>query len=177
MIRNFFLHLHTVNTHRFLVCRFCFMMGLYRQGLLHDLSKYSPVEFWPGVRYFQGNRSPIDAERKEKGYSLGWLHHKGHNRHHWQYWMDQKNGNQVYFIDPPIRYVKEMVADRIAACMVYQKENYHPSSALEFLHKSRETPLIPQKTREKLEEYLTIVAENDLRTALHIIRGLDKDLD
>jgi hypothetical protein len=173
MLRNFFLHLHTINKHRFLVMRNCFMMGLYWQGLVHDLSKYSLVEFWPGVRYYQGFRSPIDQERKEKGYSQAWLHHKGHNRHHWQYWMDQDKEGNIYFIDPPIRYVKEMVADRIAACMVYQKEKYHPASALEFLHAGRETPHIPEKTRAKLEEYLNIVAQNDLRKALHIIRNMD----
>ena len=77
----FFKHLHTINVHRYLVCRNCFKLGLYWQGLTHDLSKYSPAEFWPGVKYFQGDRSPISAEIIELGYSTAWLHHKGHNRH------------------------------------------------------------------------------------------------
>lgn len=174
MFLNFFRHLHTINRHRLLVCRLCFMMGLYWQGLTHDLSKYSPVEFWPGVRYFQGNKSPISAEMQEKGYSEAWLHHKGHNRHHWQYWMDLAKDKGIYFIDPPIRYIKEMVADRVAACMVYQKDKYHPSSALEFLNTGMETNYIPEKTRELLRKYLTIVAENDLKTALNIIKNMDK---
>ena len=66
----------------------CFQVGLYRQGLLHDLSKYSPKELLPGFRYFQGDRSPNDAERKAKGYSSAWLHHKGRNKHHLEYWID-----------------------------------------------------------------------------------------
>ena len=79
---NWLEHLKTINHHRFLVMKACFRVGLYRQGLLHDLSKYSPAEFLVGVRYFQGNRSPNDAERLDRGYSSARLHHKGRNKHH-----------------------------------------------------------------------------------------------
>ena len=90
-------HLKTITLHKLRVTRLCFKMGLIKQGLLHDLSKYSPVEFWAGVRYFQGYRSPIDAEKEAKGYSEGWLHHKGHNKHHWEYWIDRnKQCQDVY---------------------------------------------------------------------------------
>ena len=81
-------HLRTVQHHRFLVLRHCWRVGLYRQGLTHDLSKFSPVEFWTGARYYQGNRSPNEIERREKGYSAAWLHHKGRKRHHLEYWID-----------------------------------------------------------------------------------------
>ena len=37
---------------------------------------------------FPGDRSPNNAERGEKGYSSAWLHHKGRNRHHYEYWID-----------------------------------------------------------------------------------------
>lgn len=70
-------HLHTVNRHRRLVRHYCFKLGLVWQGLTHDLSKYSPTEFWRGVKYYQGWRSPNDQERLENGVSLAWLHHKG----------------------------------------------------------------------------------------------------
>src|SRR5574344_126640 len=81
-------HFRTITHHRHLVCAYCFRLGLYRQGLMHDLSKYSPLEFWRGAKYYQGYRSPNDAERKENGVSLAWLHHKGRNRHHFEYWID-----------------------------------------------------------------------------------------
>ena len=55
-------HFKTVNEHRKLVREYCFRLGLYRQGLMHDLSKYSPVEFWRGAKYYQGNRSPNNNE-------------------------------------------------------------------------------------------------------------------
>ena len=167
---NFFKHLNTVNKHRFLVCKNCFALGLYFQGLTHDLSKYSPTELLPSVKYYSGTHSPINEERQEKGYSTCWLHHKGINKHHWQYWVDFESG-QIEFIDPPKKYVKEMVADRIAACMVYQKDKYHNSSALEFLENSIEKRFIPEKTYLLLKKYLQIVAENDLKTALKIIKN------
>ena len=50
---NFFGHLHTINTHKLEVMKNCFRVGLYKQGLLHDLSKYSFSEFIPGVKYYQ----------------------------------------------------------------------------------------------------------------------------
>ena len=85
-------HFKTITRHRNLVCQYCFRLGLYSQGLKHDLSKYSPAEFWRGATYYQGNRSPNDAERAATGLSLPWLHHKGRNRHHFEYWMDWRKG-------------------------------------------------------------------------------------
>ena len=73
-------HLRTITRHRRLVMKGCFRIGLYAQGLTHDLSKYAPVEFWRGARYYQGTRSPNDIERKKTGVSQAWLHHKGRNR-------------------------------------------------------------------------------------------------
>lgn len=145
-------------------------MGLYWQGLTHDLSKYSPREFWPGVKYFQGNRSPIEMEKKDKGYSFGWLHHKGRNPHHWQYWIDMKHGEMVAQ-DMEMKYIKEMICDRIAACMVYEKEKYHNSSALEFHQRSQEKNNMSLRTKLYLDYYLQIVADNDLDTAIKIIRN------
>ena len=171
-LHSFMGHLHTINHHRRLVRKLCFKIGLYKQGLTHDLSKYSPTEFWPGVKYFQGDKSPIVAEIKEKGYSEAWLHHKGRNKHHWQYWVGVKKGVITPY-EMPVRYVKEMACDRIAACMTYEKEKYHKSSALEFLLTSSERKLIPPKTVQLLEKYLTIVSENELDKALAIIKDMD----
>ena len=87
------LHLKTITRHKLLVMHYCFRIGLYKQGLLHDLSKYSPVEFLVGCKYYQGDRSPNNAEREETGLSLSWLHHKGRNRHHYEYWIDYVPGD------------------------------------------------------------------------------------
>ena len=94
---HFWGHLKTISHHRRLVRKYCFRLGLDWQGLTHDLSKYSPIEFWAGVKYFQGDRSPNDAQRRERGYSASWLHHKGRNRHHFEYWTDYlRDGSGTY---------------------------------------------------------------------------------
>ena len=105
-------HLHTVNRHRRLVRHYCFKLGLVWQGLTHDLSKYSPTEFWRGVKYYQGWRSPNDQERLENGVSLAWLHHKGRNRHHFEYWIDycRREDGTIYIggCKMPKKYVAEL---------------------------------------------------------------------
>ena len=90
------LHLKTITRHKLLVMHYCFRIGLYKQGLLHDLSKYSPVEFLVGCKYYQGDRSPNNAEREETGLSLSWLHHKGRNRHHYAVFPERKGEAVVY---------------------------------------------------------------------------------
>ena len=62
--------------------------GPCKQGILHDLSKYSPTELKTGAKYWVGTRSPNSIERETIGYSSAWLHHKGRNKHHWEYWVD-----------------------------------------------------------------------------------------
>ena len=118
---NWWNHLKTINRHKWLVMKSCFRLGMYKQGLLHDLSKYSPVEFMVGVKYYQGDRSPNNAEREDKGYTSAWLHHKGRNRHHFEYWMDYslENNGAIAGMKMPVKYVVEMFMDRIAACKVY----------------------------------------------------------
>lgn len=93
----------------------CFRVGLYRQGLAHDLSKYMPSEFWVGVKYYQGTQSPNNAERDVLGYSSAWLHHKGRNKHHYEYWLDYgiHAGDGIVPVPMPMRYIVEMFIDRV----------------------------------------------------------------
>ena len=44
-------HLKTISHHKKLVMEHCFKVGLYYQGITHDLSKYMPAEFVAGARY------------------------------------------------------------------------------------------------------------------------------
>ena len=135
-------HLHTVNRHRRLVRHYCFKLGLVWQGLTHDLSKYSPTEFWRGVKYYQGWRSPNDQERLENGVSLAWLHHKGRNRHHFEYWIDycRREDGTIYIggCKMPKKYVAEMFCDRIAACRVYQGDAYTDASPYDYYQRSKD---------------------------------------
>ena len=164
-------HLKTITRHRRLVRQGCFKVGLYWQGLTHDLSKYSPTEFRSGIRYYQGTRSPNTAEREEKGYSEAWMHHKGRNRHHYEYWNDLSLETRRYeYMPMPRKYLVEMVMDRRAACMVYQGENYHPSSALEYLVNSRERVLMNPQTERELRHILTMLAEEGEEKTFRYLR-------
>ena len=164
-------HFKTITRHRRLVRQGCFKVGLYWQGLTHDLSKYSPTEFRSGIRYYQGTRSPNTAEREEKGYSEAWMHHKGRNRHHYEYWNDLSLETRRYeYMPMPRKYLVEMVMDRRAACMVYQGENYHPSSALEYLVNSRERVLMNPQTERELRHILTMLAEEGEEKTFRYLR-------
>lgn len=162
---NFKGHLHTINHHKLLVTRMCFQVGLYRQGLCHDLSKYNPREFIPGVKYYQGHRSPITQEKELKGCSEGWLHHKGRNPHHFEYWIDysfrKEYKDRKYLIGMKMskKYVAEMVIDRICASKNYQGEDYRDDSALVYYMRGREVMLIDEESDYLARYLLTMLAE------------------
>ena len=140
---DFWRHLKTVQCHRRLVRQHCFRLGLYWQGLTHDLSKFSPVEFWAGVKYFQGDRSPNDAQRRDKGYSASWMHHKGRNRHHFEYWTDYGvSGEGIIGVEMPKKYVAEMFCDRLAASKVYRGQDFQPGDPVDSTSELLETILI-----------------------------------
>ena len=126
-------HFRTITKHRHAVIRNCRRAGILWQGLRHDVSKYSPTEFIPGVKYYVGTRSPNELERADKGYSAAWLHHKGRNKHHFEYWSDYNPvERRVGPVKMPLRYVIEMVCDRMAASKIYLGEQYTDASALEY---------------------------------------------
>ena len=170
-------HFKTITYHRWLVCKGCFRIGLYRQGLTHDLSKYTPTEFRVGAKYYQGNRSPNGAEREEKGYSEAWIHHKGRNRHHFEYWSDLDRKTKRYESVPmPRRYVAESFMDRIAASRVYEGEKYTDASALNYLHRSLDGSLMHPDTYRQMEFLLTMLkekGENDTFSYIkyHVLKG------
>lgn len=162
MNSTFFKHLHTVNTHRRLVRKGCFKIGLYYQGLTHDLSKYSPTEFKVGIKYWQGTRSPNNAEREDKGYSESWMHHKGRNKHHFEYWIDYGlvPGSQAYVCVPmPNKYIAEMLMDRVAASKVYKGRDYTDNAPYEYYASYPNAGEMHEQTREKLEFLLKLLAE------------------
>lgn len=173
-------HFRTISRHKIIVMKHCFQVGLYRQGLLHDLSKYSPTEFLVGCRYYQGIQSPNNAERKDKGYSSAWLHHKGRNKHHYEYWMDYSMNPKegIVGLKMPVRYVVEMFLDRIAASKVYQGNAYTDESPLEYYLRGRERladvqeggRMIHPETEALLYRLLTMLAKKGEERTFSYIR-------
>ena len=172
-MNKFFSHLKTVTSHRHKVIKHCAKIGILRRGLLHDLSKYSPTEFLPGVRYYQGTRSPNEAEREQFGHSLAWMHHKGRNRHHFEYWVDyspKTKKNEP--VKMPLVFVKEMFCDRLAASKIYQGENYTESHPLEYFERGKQNRIIHPETSDLLESWLLMLKEKGEEETFKYIKKL-----
>ncbi len=173
LVKNFFGHLSTVLKHRHMVMRNCFKAGIFWQGLLHDLSKFSPTEFIPGVLYFQGNRSPNEQEREETGYSKAWMHHKGRNKHHFEYWTDYSmKTKRMEPVRMPDKYLFEMFCDRVAASKIYNKDKYTDQCPLDYFLWAKPNRIIETTTRERLEFLLRMLAEKGEDYTFGFIRTL-----
>ncbi len=157
-----FAHFKTITHHRHLVMKGCFKVGLYRQGLLHDLSKYSPVEFLVGAKFFQGDSSPNNEERKAYGVSYAWLHHKGRNKHHFEYWIDYglDSKGEMCGMKMPVNYVVEMYCDRVAACKNYQKDKYTDESALIYFNRGAHKYMMHPETYDLIKSLLEYLRDN-----------------
>ena len=167
-------HLKTINHHKALVMKHCFRVGLYKQGLLHDLSKYTWVEFRAGAKYYVGYRSPNELERKENGYSAAWLHHKGRNKHHLEYWIDYAptGDHRMCGMEMPVRYVVEMFCDRIAACRTYLKDKYTDAAPYDYYIRSKSHILIHPETSDAIEAMLRVLRDEGEDAAFAYVRGL-----
>ena len=165
-----FKHFITITRHRHCVIVHGAKCGILWQTLFHDLSKYSLAEFLPGLKYYTGTKSPNDSERRDKGYSSAWLHHKGRNRHHFEYWTDYNpQTRSVAPIKMPIKYVKEMFCDRVAATKIYQGDDYNPTEPLKYFQTGQAQYIMHPETAKLLEKLLTMLAtEGEKKTFAYI---------
>ncbi len=165
-------HFATITRHRHTVIYYCARAGILWQGLRHDLSKYTPTEFFAGVKYFQGYRSPNEAEREATGASSAWMHHKGRNRHHFEYWTDYDPAvrGKIRAVEMPYRYVVEMLCDRLAASRIYNGKNYSPDAPLKYFMPGKPNRLIHPATSDLIESLLRMVAEQGEDATLLYVR-------
>ncbi len=166
-------HLHVVSKHRFKVFCLCCKVGIPWRGLVHDLSKYSPTEFWESVRYFeQGKYSPIRTCKEVNGYSYAWIHHKNSNKHHYEYWYDYSAKIKSPVI--PLDYFLEMICDSFAAGMTYQGKDWNQHYQLKYWQKGKDKSRIHPQMRDLLERLYIEVDEKGLDKVLK--RKVLKDL-
>lgn len=133
-LKNVLRHFHLVNKHRFYVFKLSCMAGIPFRGLVHDLSKYSYDEFWISCKYYDGKRSPIKVARDELGYSTVWCHHKGRNKHHFEYWEDVSRDKRIgVFI--PYKYIVESICDKVAAGMAYKGKDWNQNEPINYWRK------------------------------------------
>ena len=151
-------HFKTITKHRHAVIKNCFKAGIGFQGLFHDLSKYMPSEFFYGCKFYQGTRSPNEGERDAYGFSYAWMHHKGRNKHHFEYWTDYDPvTRRMSPVKMPVKYVKEMFCDRVAASKIYKGKDYTDSAPLEYFMKAKHRRMIHPDTSRLLEKLLRML--------------------
>jgi hypothetical protein len=150
---NYWKHFKTIIRHKWYVFIACAHCGLIWRGLVHDLSKFSFKEFIASVKYFQGNKSPIDAEKIEKGYSIAWQHHISHNTHHWHAWLDVTDG-QVIAIKMPIKDLVEMICDWIGAGKAYNPEKWTKDEPYNYFMKNKNNMILHPDVSEFLRNIL-----------------------
>ena len=165
IILNVFRHIKTVMIHKFYVFIFACKAGIPFRGLVHDISKFSPSEFFESVKYYQGNGSPISAAKKENGYSKAWLHHKGRNKHHWQYWYDSQTYDKTPII--PYKYTVEMICDTLAAGKTYKGTNWKKDYQLSYWQKERKTVKMNECIQNVLTEVYTQVASEGINKTIN----------
>lgn len=154
-------HFIVITHHKIVVLKLCIKAGIPWIGLMHDLSKYSPTEFVNSVKYFnQGTASPIQLEKKNNGYSIAWLHHKGRNKHHPEYWYDNNSPMKLPII--PFKYACEMICDQLAAGIVYQGKHWTKDYQLNYWKRQREDFLLNEKLKKFEDNILGQVAENGI---------------
>ena len=153
MLKNTIKHFNLVMKHKWYVFIFCCKLGMPIRGFMHDMSKFSPTEFCESVKYFNGKRSPISICRESKGYSEAWLHHRGRNKHHYEYWYDENTKIQTPVM--PYKYTAEMICDKLSASKVYNGKNWTTKSMIEYWNKEK----LKNKVNDKISAMLTEVFE------------------
>lgn len=152
-------YLSYVLRHKWFVFVAACKLGIPWRGLVHDLSKFSPAEWFPYVEHFHGKKAK--AWRDNTGYykptdtgdpafDVAWLHHANHNDHHWQYWTQVEDDQKSVKVHPmPDARRREMLADWRGAGRAQGKPD-----TLAWYTKNRDKMLLHPDTRAWIEEQL-----------------------
>ena len=153
----------TICKHKAVVYQECRACGITWQGITHDLSKFSRDEFISSAKYYCEDKSPHYGDAEENGYSLAWLHHKGCNKHHWEFWTDfNEDDGSIKVNKIPYNYVVEMVCDWIGAGKVYSKDEWTQQSPLKYYNKVRGGRYFHPETEELILRFLNIISFHGL---------------
>lgn len=165
-LKNTIKHFNTINKHRWIVFKFCLRAGVPWRGFVHDLSKYSPTEFWNSVKYYQGGkRSPIPIQKQEEGFSIVWLHHRAKNKHHSAYWYDEKAPIKTPII--PYKYAIEMICDKLSASIVYSGKDWNNETELNYWkNKEREIEPINDNLKKFFDEVFLQISRQGINKTI-----------
>ena len=158
-------HFNLITKHKWQVFKLCIRAGIPWRGLVHDLSKYSPTEFFESAKFYVGDHSPITEAKKTNGYSKAWLHHKGRNKHHYEYWFDGTAPDKTPVI--LYKYAVEMLCDTLAAGKTYLGKSWKNSSQLEYWNRTKNLTYINIKTANFLEAVYKEVSEKGIEKTIN----------
>lgn len=146
-------HIRNIIVHKYWVLYYGLKLNMNIWQLLkHDLSKLSGIEFLESIKYYKGDSSPIPACKQVNGYSLAWQHHKGHNPHHYEYWIDSYDNGTNVCIKMPYKYVMEMMVDWLAAGRTYQGKSFNiPNQNKWWENKKKNNPAIHNDTIDLID--------------------------
>ena len=165
LISNILKHLKLITKHKWVVFKLSCKAGIPWRGFLHDFSKYSPTEFLESIKYYNGHKSPIVQARIENGYSDAWLHHKGRNRHHLEYWIDFNAPVKTPII--PYKYAIEMLCDKLAAGIAYQGKDWTKEYPLNYWKKEKDRTIANEKIIDLITDCMTQISEKGIEPVIN----------
>lgn len=128
--------------HRWYMLLECLKVGLVWRGLVHDLSKFRPSEFFAYAQHYFGEGDDPFGET----FPPCWLLHLRRNDHHWQWWVNVTlDGRaEVFPMSPAAR--QEMLCDWKAA----GRAKGHPCTR-RWYAENRDRMLLHPETRKWIE--------------------------
>ena len=164
MLKKIWLHFKLITKHRWIVFKLCVKAGIPFRGLIHDLSKYGPSEFWESAKYYVGYKSPIQVAREQRMYSKAWLHHKGRNKHHEEYWYDFNAPIKAPVI--PYKYTIEMLCDNLSAGITYKGKDFNNEYSLWYWQNIKNKELFHPKMQQFFEDVYTDIAKKGINAVI-----------
>lgn len=158
----FFKLLKRIVIHKFWVAYYCFQLGLYWQGITYDLSKFSLTEIKGALKYWNDFKSSLAYEKELNGYSETFLHHRGHNPHHYEYWIHSLDEGGVA-AEMPRKYALELICDYLAACRTYRG---NPKEEYKWWEEHSPKMKIHRRTKQYLNRIFLNFSHNSLKQAV-----------
>lgn len=114
--------------HKWYVMKACFSYKLYWRGIVHDLDKLLPDEWFAYVKLTDEKGKVL---RDSTGYYVptaqedyfvkAWFLHQKRNKHHWQWWILPTENKEIKVLSMPTKMILEMMCDWYGASCVNNK--------------------------------------------------------
>lgn len=151
-------YLSYVLRHKWFVFLAACRLGIPWRGLVHDLSKFRPSEWFPYVEHFHGRKAkpwrdstgyykPTDTG--DPAFDFAWFLHQKRNQHHWQWWTLPEDGGGLKVLPMSDACRREMLADWRGAGRAQGKPD-----TLTWYAKNREKMTLHPDARAWIEQQL-----------------------